>query len=179
MTYQELVEIAEEAGFSAWAPLDITTIELKSEVRDMCAVNSCGQYGKRWSCPPGCGSPEAMKQKILAHRKALVLQTIWEISDYSDMTLIKPAKASHNASEIRLVKRLRAEGCDGFIVGASGCALCSPCAQTLGEPCRFPEYQYSCMSAYCIHVKKLAEDCKINYDYKDNILPFFGMYIFN
>ena len=120
-----------------------------------------------------------MKQRVLAHKKALVLQTIWEISDYSDMTLIKPAKASHNASEIRLVKRLRAEGCDGFIVGASGCALCSPCAQTLGEPCRFPEYQYSCMSAYCIFVKRLADKCGMEYDCGDGLLAFFGMYVFD
>ena len=39
--------------------------------------------------------------------------------------------------------------------------------------------QYSCMAAYCIHVKKLAEDCGMNYDYKDGILPFFGMYVFD
>ena len=51
MTYEQLAKIAEEAGFSAWAPLDIATIELKPEVRDMCAA--CHLYGKRWSCPPG------------------------------------------------------------------------------------------------------------------------------
>ena len=44
MTYNELAKMAEETGFSAWANLDVTTIELKPEVRDMCAVNSCGQY---------------------------------------------------------------------------------------------------------------------------------------
>ena len=88
-----------------------------------------------------------MKQRVLAHKKALVLQTIWEVSDYSDMSVSKPAKIAHNQAEIRLVKRLRTEGCDGFIVGASGCALCAPCAQICGEPCRFPDYQYSCMSA--------------------------------
>ena len=58
MNYEQLSKIAEEAGFSAWAPLDGATIELKPEVRDMCAAYSCGQYGKRWSCPPGCGPLE-------------------------------------------------------------------------------------------------------------------------
>ncbi len=47
MNYEELSKLAEEAGFSAWAPLDVSTIQLKPEVRDMCAANSCGQYGKR------------------------------------------------------------------------------------------------------------------------------------
>ena len=47
-----------------------------------------------------------------------------------------------------------------------------------GKPCRFPEFRYSCMSAYCIYVKKLAEACGMVYDYKDGILPYFGMYVF-
>ena len=97
----------------------------------------------------------------------------------SDMTQIKPAKTSHNAAQVRLVKRLRAEGCNGLIVGASGCALCSPCKHALGEPCSFPEYQFSCMSAYCIFVKKLTDKCGIEYDCGDGLLAFFGMYAFD
>ena len=50
-----LVALAKEVGFTQAAPLDPATITLKQEVRDMCANNTCGQYGKRWSCPPGCG----------------------------------------------------------------------------------------------------------------------------
>ena len=179
MLEKDMIQYAIEEGFSAAEIVNTEDIVFDFSFRPYCEENLCGQYGANYSCPPDCGSPEAMKQRILAHKKALVLQTIWEISDYSDMTLIKPAKASHNASEIRLVKRLRAEGCDGFIVGASGCALCSPCAQTLGEPCRFPEYQYSCMSAYCIFVKKLADKCDMEYDCGDGLLAFFGMYVFD
>ena len=37
MTYEELAKMAEECGFTHTAPLDITTINLKQEVRDMCA----------------------------------------------------------------------------------------------------------------------------------------------
>ena len=67
----------------------------------------------------------------------------------------------------------------GVMIGASGCTLCKPCKLTSGEPCAFPDMMYSCMAAYCIWVKKLAEDCNMNYDYKDKILPFFGMYVFD
>jgi predicted metal-binding protein len=84
-----------------------------------------------------------------------------------------------NAAEIHLAKRLRAGNVPGFIVGASGCSLCSPCKQTLGQPCSFPEFQYSCMSAYCIFVKKLADVCGMEYDCGDGLLAFFGMYVFD
>ena len=129
--------------------------------------------------PPDCGSPEEMKQRILAHKKALVLQTIWQVADYSDVPAIKHAKKSHNAAEIRVVKKLREAGHDGLIVGASGCALCTPCAQTQGLPCKFPDLKYSCMSAYCIFVKKLADKCGMDYDCGDGLLAFFGMYVFD
>ena len=179
MLEKDMIQYAIEEGFSAAEIVNTEDIVFDFSFRPYCEENLCGQYGANYSCPPDCGSPEAMKQRILAHKKALVLQTIWEISDYSDASVIKPAKASHNASEIRLVKRLRAAGCDGFIVGASGCSLCSPCKQTLGQPCSFPEFQYSCMSAYCIFVKKLADKCSMEYDCGDGLLAFFGMYVFN
>lgn len=179
MTHEEMIRYAVEEGFAAAAVVDTGDIVFDPSFRPYCEENLCGQYGANYSCPPDCGSPEAMKQKVLRHKKALVLQTIWEISDYSDMPAIKQAKGAHNAAEIRLVKRLRSEGCDGLIVGASGCALCTPCAQTLGEPCRFPDLQYSCMSAYCIFVKKLADKCGMEYNCGDGLLAFFGMYVFD
>ena len=50
---------------------------------------------------------------------------------------------------------------------------------TQGEKCRFPEFQFSCMSAYCIFVKKLADVCGMDYDCGPGLLPFFGMYVFD
>ena len=179
MTEEQIINYAFEEGFANAAIVDTQDIIFDPIFRPFCEENLCGQYRANYSCPPDCGSPEAMMQRILSHKKAMVLQTIWEISDYSDASLIKPAKASHNTSEIRLLKRLRAEGVPGFMIGASGCALCTPCKQTLGQPCAFPEFQYSCMSAYCIFVKKLADHCGMEYDCGDGLLAFFGMYVFD
>lgn len=179
MTQEQIIAMAVAEGFSAAQIVDTRDIVFDPTFRPYCEENLCGQYGVNYSCPPTCGTPEEMKQRILTHKKALVLQTIWEISDYSDGTQIKPAKVGHNAAQIRLVKKLRARGCDGLIVGASGCALCKPCALPKGLPCAFPEFQYSCMSAYCIFVKKLADVCGMEYDCGEGLLAFFGMYAFD
>lgn len=178
MNEEKLIAYAVEEGFSAAAVVDTGDIPFDPSFRPYCEENLCGQYGINYACPPACGSVEDMKQRILDRPKALVLQTIWEISDYSDTAAIKQAKSGHNAAAIRLAKRLRAEGCGGFLVGASGCALCSPCAMGKGEPCLFPDLQYSCMSAYCIFVKKLADRCGIEYNCGDGLLAFFGMYVY-
>lgn len=175
----KLIDLAVQEGFSAAAIVDTEMIPFDPSFRPYCEENLCGQYGVNYSCPPICGTPDDMKQKILSHRHSLVLQTIWEISDYSDTASIKKAKASHNAAQIRLAKQFRQQGIDGFLVGASGCALCSPCTIQNNEPCKFPEYQYSCMSAYCIFVKQLTDQCGIEYNCGDGLLAFFGMYVFD
>ena len=179
MTTQQMIRYAVEEGFAAAEVTTTDRIVFDPGFRPYCEENLCGQYGANYSCPPDCGTPEQMRQRVMAHGKALVLQTIWEISDYSDAPAIKQAKGAHNAAAIRLMKRLRAEGCGGFLVGASGCALCAPCAITQGAPCKFPELQFSCMSAYCIFVRKLAEECGMEYDCGDGLLAFFGMYVFD
>lgn len=172
-------ELAYGEGFSAAAVVDTKDIVFDEMFRSYCAENLCGQYAVNYSCPPDCGTPEQMRSRILAHKKALVLQTIWEISDYTDKSAIKQAKGGHNAAQLRLVKALRERGIPGFAVGASGCALCSPCARKEGKPCLFPDYRYSCMSAYCIFVKKLTDHCGIDYDCGEGLLAFFGMYVYD
>lgn len=179
MTKEQLIAYALDEGFAAAEIMDTKDLVFDPSFRPYCEENQCGQYGVNYACPPICGSPEAMKQRVLAHKKALVLQTIWEISDYSDLPAIKQAKRSHNASIIHLMKRARAEGCDGFMIGASGCALCNPCAITKHEPCKFPDLQYSCISAYCIFAKKMADACGIEYNCGEGLLAFFGLYIFD
>lgn len=84
-----------------------------------------------------------------------------------------------DAAALRLAKKLRAQDCNGFLVGASGCALCTPCAMTKNEPCRFPDQMYSCMSAYCIFVRELTEKCGMEYNCGDGLLAFFGMYVYD
>lgn len=178
MTFQQMIDCAVAEGFAAAEIVDTDKITFDPSFRPYCEENLCGQYGANYTCPPDCGSPEAMKQRILAHKHALVLQTIWEISDYTDKPAIKQAKGGHNQAAIRLMKQLRENGHPGFLVGASGCSLCTPCKQKSGQPCTFPEYAYSCMSAYCIFVKKLADACGMEYDCGKGLLAFFGMYVF-
>lgn len=179
MTEQRMIDLAAAEGFAAAAVTGTDNLVFDESFRAYCKENLCGKYGANYTCPPDCGTFEAMRGRILQRKRTLVLQTIWEIADYSDAKAVKEAKNAHNAALQRLLRRLRAEGVDGFPVGASGCSLCQPCAITRGEPCRFPEFCFSCMSAYCIFVKKLADTCGMEYDCGPGLLAFFGMYVFD
>ena len=179
MKETEIIKLALAEKFHQAEIVNTDKIVFDASFRPYCEENLCGQYGANYSCPPDCGTPGQMKQKVLTHRKALVVSTEWEIEDFSETDKLKEAKSLHNAAMLRLIKKLKEGGHDGFMVGASGCSLCKPCKLVSGEPCAYPNMMYSCMSAYCIYVKKLAEDCNMNYDYKDKILPLFGMYVFD
>lgn len=179
MNEQHLIRMAYDEGFAAAAVVDTAQIPVDPMFRPYCEENLCGKYGVNYTCPPDCGSPEEMHQKLLERSHALVLQTIWEIEDYSDREATGRAKAAHNAATRRLAKKLRAEGVQGFLVGSSGCSLCDPCEIMNGKPCRFPDMAASCMSAYCIFVRELTEKCGIEYDCGAGLLALFGMYVFD
>ncbi len=177
MTNAELIDLALSEGFAAAAVTATEEIPFNPIFRPYCEENLCGQYGANWSCPPECGSFEEMRRRILAQKRAILLQTIWEISDYTDETAIREAKNFHNRASAALAGNLRTKGVRGFVVGASGCGLCSPCAKVTGEPCRFPEMKFSCMSAYCIFVRQLCEKCGVEYDCGPGLLGFFGLFV--
>ena len=110
MTYEQLAKMAEEAGFSAWAPLDMATIELKPEVRDMCATNSCGQYAKRWSCPPGCGTLEECTQRLTACTHGILVQTYGDIEDGFDFEAMMEIESDHKDHFSEMYEALREAG---------------------------------------------------------------------
>lgn len=174
----DMLHLAEEAGFRA-AMIDVKDMVFDAGFRKYCEVNYCGDYGANYSCPPDSGTPEEMWADIAAHNRAMVLQTKWKIEDYRDNAAILSAKRQHNAYALHLESTLRARGCTGLMTGAGSCALCDPCLKTQGQPCRYPEKRLSCLSAYCVYVKILAERCGMEYFCADGSLAFFSVFAFD
>ena len=174
MTQQQILELAASEGFYA-AMIEPEQVPVDAKFRSFCEENLCGRYGANYSCPPDCGSPEAMYKAILAEEQILITETIWDIESYQDKAAIQQAKASHNAAAIRLMDRLKQAGFDGFCSGYNGCPLCDPCKRISGEPCSFPEKRISCLSAYCVDVAELAKRCSLEFAWQDGKLFLFGM----
>ena len=171
MTYEQLSKIAEEAGFSAWAPLDVSTIELKPEVRDMCAVNSCGQYGKRWSCPPGCGTLEECGEEIKVCTYGILVQTYGDIEDGFDFEAMIEIEADHKEHFAEMYKNLRQAGLDVLAIGAGCCTACAKCTYP-DAPCRFPEKALSSMEGYGLFVTQVCRDAGIPYYHGEKTITY-------
>ena len=178
MTDEEILSLAVSFGFKAAfaTPEDIPIVP---EYRGYCAENRCGQFGANYSCPPSCGSVESMHNSLLGEEKALILSSVWDIDGYQDAVSIKKGAFAHNTKTLRLLARLRDEGFDGFVVGAGNCTLCSSCRMSLGEPCLRPSERFSCMSAYCVDVARLAEKCGLDFLWDPAKLHSYGMILFH
>ena len=178
MTWEEMTSMAAEEGFAAAVVTDTKDIPFDPSFRPLCAENLCGKYGANYSCPPDCGTPEEMKARITQYSNGIVFQTKWPITDYTDTQAIREAKRAHNQGMLRVIERMKQAGHTGVMAGASCCNLCDRCAILDGEPCRDDERRFSCLSAYCVYVKVLAEACSMEYICEDGQLALFGLYAF-
>ncbi len=176
MNYEELAQIAREAGFSTWAALDPATIDLKTEVREMCAVNTCGQYGKRWSCPPGCGTLEECAARLKEYPQGILVQTYGDIEDGFDFEAMMEIEQDHKAHFTQMYARLREQGLPVLAIGAGCCTQCAKCTYP-EEPCRFPEKMVSSMEAYGMLVLEVCKANGLQYYYGSDTMAYTGCFL--
>ncbi len=176
MNQHALAALAQASGFTAWSPLDTATIELKPEVRDMCAVNSCGMYGKRWSCPPGCGSLEDCRRNLADFPRGILVQTVGEIEDGFDFEAMMEAEAQHKDHFAAMHAALRNAGLDVLALGAGCCTACPQCTYP-DAPCRFPEKAVSSMEAYGMLVMEVCKANGLQYYYGSDKIAYTGCFL--
>ena len=176
MDYEALAKLAEAAGFTGWAELDPSAVELREEVRAMCAGNACGQYGRRWSCPPGCGSLEDCAANLARRRMGILVQSVGEVEDSLDIEGMMALEAAHKARFTEMYARLRALEPDVLALGAGCCTQCPQCAYP-DAPCRFPDRMVSSMEAYGMLVLEVCRASGLNYYYGPDHMAFTGCFL--
>lgn len=178
MDYNEIERMAKEAGFTHVAPLDPKTLCLKQEVRDMCASNSCGQYAKRWSCPPGCGSLADCAERVSHFSHGILVQTVGELEDELDGEGMIETEHQHKDNFLKMNKLLRKNQADVLALGAGCCTLCKQCSYP-DEPCRFPNLQISSMEAYGLVVLEVCKANNLPYYYGKCTISYTGCFLYN
>ena len=71
MTEQEILRIAKEVGIENSAFMNAKDLVFEFEFRKYCEMNQCGNFGKNYGCPPDCGTPAEMKDKVMKYSRAL------------------------------------------------------------------------------------------------------------
>ncbi|MCW3490011.1 DUF2284 domain-containing protein [Dethiobacter alkaliphilus] len=162
------------------AVVDVREIVFSEDVRMYCEMNSCGQYGKNWACPPGVGPVSDLKAKVERYDKGLVLQTVHPLSDSFDFEGMMAGQKEHEAilEEVSLLVSQKHGIYETLLLGAGPCEVCKQCTYTDGKPCRFPEKKRESLEACGIDVVKLAGDCRIPYKHSGNTVAYIGIILF-
>ena len=135
MQDNEIIKLAESDCFSA-AFIDTDKIIQDPSFRKFCEENLCGKYNANYACPPDCGTVEEVQARLASGKRALVLQTIWDIGSYENKQAVLDSKKAHNAAILRFTEALRQKGHKGFCLGYGGCPLCDPCKRVTNVPIR-------------------------------------------
>ena len=176
MTDERLAAMAQQFGFTAWVPLDIQTLVLKPEVRDMCAGGSCGQYAKRWSCPPGCGSLEECAANVAKFSRGILVQTVGDVEDSFDYEAMMEIQEAHKDRFLQMHQAICSTGQPVLALGAGCCTRCKTCTYP-DAPCRFPEQMVSSMEAYGLLVLEVCKANGLQYYYGSDKMAYTSCFL--
>ena len=173
---QALTERSLALGFEAVTPLDPQTLAPKPSVREMCAENRCGAYGKNWTCPPAVGTLEECAERLHRYESGLLLQTVGQLRRSIDTRKMAEAESLHAERLTRLAEDARSTVSDFLLLGAGGCRLCQTCAYP--EPCRFPAKAIIPMEGCGLFVTEVCRACGAAYHHGDKTVTFTGCILF-
>lgn len=143
-----LGEAVRKAGFECVGHVSAASLEMRDEVRAMCASGSCHKFGRNWGCPPACGELDDFRRLLAACSEGFVFQTVGSLEDEFDGEAMMAAEALHKRRTEALVDRLAEAGAYPrrcVVLSAGTCSRCEQCAYP--QPCRLPDKRMTSMEA--------------------------------
>ena len=175
MLNRELLEqeLAEFPLFS-YGFIDPKTLDINQRVRYICQTE-CPMYGKSWACPPAVGSVEDCKAKCFAFDSCLMIATITEVADITDIDETLATRPDHEAITNQVRDIMRQLGTDPYILSTEACSICERCAYLDGQPCRFPEKMHPCVESHGINVVPVMEENGLNFQFGANVVTWISL----
>lgn len=178
MNLKEYIAANQESlGIHQYAFLPVSRLVFSENVRELCKMNSCGHYGKSWACPPGVGTLEECRERILKYENLFVFTTVHPLEDSYDFEGMMDGKEKHSRLCPDIAKLFRQNYKDLLILSAEGCNRCQTCTYP-DAPCRFPDTVFPSIESYGVEVNQLAAAAGINYINGVNTVTYFGCILY-
>ena len=149
-------------------------LDFTSRIRWICE-NECPMYGQTWACPPGVGSINQCKGKCLSYENCLMISTIVEVTDITDIQETLATRPDHEALTNEVRDLMREMGVDPYILSTEACALCEHCAFLEGKPCRYPEQMHPCVESHSINVVPMLEKRGLEFQFGANVVTWVSL----
>ena len=157
---------------------DPQQLEFSQRIRYICQTE-CPRYGESWACPPGVGSVEECKTRCLNYRECLVIGTITECIDISDIQETLATRPDHEAITDQVQQILRDMGVEPYILSTDSCAICETCTCPQGMPCRHPDRMHPCIESHGINLIPILEENGLEFQYGGNIITWYSILFYN
>jgi len=149
-------------------------LDFTSRIRWICE-NECPMYGQTWACPPGVGSINQCKGKCLSYENCLMISTIVEVADITDINETLATRPDHETLTNEVRDMMRELGTDPYILSTEACAICESCAFLEGKPCRFPEQMHPCVESHSINVVPMLEKRGLEFQFGANVVTWISL----
>ena len=179
MLNRELLEAQmAELPLYAYTYLNPREILFSDRIRWICE-NECPMYGKSWACPPGVGSVEACQRDCWNYESCLMIATITEVNDISNIEETLATRFEHEDITNQVGDLMRKQGVQPYILSSEACAACERCAILDGEPCRNPERMHPCVESHGINLLPIIEEQGLAFQYGENVVTWFSLLFFS
>ncbi|MBO7251979.1 MAG: DUF2284 domain-containing protein [Oscillospiraceae bacterium] len=154
--------------------LDISELEFNERIRWICK-HECPMYGQSWACPPGVGSVPECQTKCLSYKNCLMISTIVEVDDITNIEQTLATRPDHEAVTNQVGDILKELGANPYILSTEACTLCQRCAIVDGEPCRFPDKMHPCVESHGINVVPMLESRGLHFQFGTNVVTWISL----
>ncbi len=169
-----LEEQLAELPLYTYSFLEPETLEFSDRIRWICE-HECPMYGNSWACPPGVGSVEECECKCRKFENCLMIATITEVYDISNIEETLKTRGPHEAITNQVRDLFRAQGIDPYVLSTEACSVCERCAILDGEPCRMPERMHPCVESHGINLLTLIDEQGLTFQYGENVVTWFSL----
>ena len=178
MNYEKLEAGISELPLYIYCWIDPQSLEFSDRVRWICE-HECAMYGTTWACPPGVGTVESCKAKCLSYNKCLLISSITEVADISDMAQTLATRADHEALTDQVGALLRSLGAEPYILSTEACAICDRCAILDNQPCRHKDRMHPCVESQGINIIPTLEANGLEFQYGSNVVTWVSLLLFH
>lgn len=156
-----------------YAFIQTKDLEFSERIRWICA-HECPMYNTNWACPPAVGSVEECKDRVLRFENALLIATITEVEDISDLNQTLATRPAHEEITRQVLELVKTQAHQTMVLSTEACAICSHCSWPHAA-CRHPEKMFPCVESHGIVVTSLAERMGIDFCAPGNLVTWFSL----
>ncbi len=170
---ENIEKIAKKHGFECIGRTTADKLNVREEVRSMCAADKCKAYNASWSCPPACGTIEHFREEIAKRNDVVVFQTVAQLEDEFDIDTMMDAAELHSERIPDFINEIREFVPDCLPLAAGACTQCDDCTYP-DAPCRFPDEMFVSMEAAGLVVSDVCVAANIPYNHGQDHIAYVG-----